>query len=148
MLDTIRMYADGGARGNPGPAAGGAVLLELSDGQEGKVVAELGKYLGTATNNQAEYTGVIIGVAKARELGYNAIDIRLDSELAVKQLNGEYRVKNPELRILHNQVQEILEHFRSVNIGHVRREYNKRADAVVNECIDLRSDVVRVKSTK
>lgn len=131
------MYADGGARGNPGPAAGAAVLLELEkDGSDGEVIAEAAKYLGVATNNQAEYTGIIVGLEKARELGYNAVDVRLDSELAVRQLNGEYRVKNPELARLFLKIHNLSTHFRSINYSHVRREFNHLADAVVNKTID------------
>lgn len=137
MIKKIRFYADGGARGNPGPAAGAAVLLEINDdGSNGKVVAEAAKYLGTATNNQAEYTGIIAGLEKARELGYNDVEGRMDSELAVKQLNGEYRVKNPELAKLFLQIHNLKTHFRHVTFTHVRREYNKLADALVNKTID------------
>lgn len=132
------MYADGGARGNPGPAAGAAVLLEVNeDGSNGKVVAEAAKYLGVATNNQAEYTGIIAGLEKAHELGYNEVEARLDSELAVKQLNGEYRVKNAELAKLFLQIHNLKTHFRKITFTHVRREYNKLADALVNKTIDL-----------
>lgn len=131
------MYADGGSRGNPGPAAGGAVLYAFGeDGGEGECIAEVGKYLGTATNNQAEYTGIIIGLQKAQELGFDVVDARLDSELAVKQLNGEYRVKNPELAKLFLVIHNLRTHFRSTTFTHVRREYNKHADAVVNKTID------------
>lgn len=124
------MFADGGARGNPGPAAGGAVVL--MDGEQ----FDVGKYLGTATNNQAEYTGIIIGLEKAHELGIEKLDVCLDSELAVKQLNGEYRVKNAELAKLFVQVHNLKRHFREVTFRHVRREFNKAADAVVNRTID------------
>lgn len=127
-----KMFADGGARGNPGPAAGGAVLFD----EDGKKIAEVGKYLGTATNNQAEYTGIIIGLEKAHELGIDALDVCLDSELAVKQLNGEYRVKNPELQKLFVQVWNLQHHFRTVTFSHVRRAFNKDADAMVNKTID------------
>lgn len=137
MLKSIRMYADGGARGNPGPAAGGAVLVAmLDDGSNGEVIAEVGKYLGTATNNQAEYTGIVIGLEKARELGFDVVEARLDSELAVKQLNGEYRVKNAELAKLFLVIHNLRTHFRKVTFTHVRREYNTLADAVVNKTID------------
>lgn len=137
MLKHIRMYADGGARGNPGPAAGGAVLVSiLPDGSNGDVIAEVGKYLGTATNNQAEYTGIIIGLEKAHELGFDVVEARLDSELAVKQLNGQYRVKNPELARLFLVIHNLRTHFRAVTFTHVRREYNTLADAAVNKTID------------
>ncbi|MCR4311739.1 MAG: ribonuclease HI family protein [Candidatus Uhrbacteria bacterium] len=137
MLKHIRMYADGGSRGNPGPAAGGSVLLTINDdGSGGEVVAEVGKYIGTATNNQAEYTGIIIGLEKAHELGYDVVECRLDSELAVRQLNGQYRVKNPELARMFLIIHNLRTHFRQVTFTHVRREYNKLADAMVNRTID------------
>lgn len=131
------MYADGGARGNPGPAAGAAVLFDMNeDGSNGALIAEAAEYLGTATNNQAEYTGIILGLRKAHELGYNAVDVRLDSELAVKQINGEYRVKNPELAKKFLEIHNLRTHFRETRFSHVRREYNKAADALVNKTID------------
>ncbi len=137
MIKRIRMYADGGARGNPGPAAGAAVLFEICDnGENGDVAGESAQYLGTATNNQAEYTGIILGLRKAHELGYNAVEVRLDSELAVKQLNGEYRVKNPELAKKFLEIHNLRTHFRETTFTHVRREYNKAADALVNKTID------------
>lgn len=131
------MYADGGARGNPGPAAAGAVLFELdAKGEQGDVIVEVGKYLGETTNNQAEYRAIILGLKKAKELNFEMIDVRLDSELAVKQLNGEYRVKNEGLAKLFLEVFHLKQHFHTIAFSHVRREYNKAADAVVNRTID------------
>ncbi len=137
MLKRAIMYADGGARGNPGPAAGGAVLFAIADdGGCGDVIATTGKFLPHATNNVAEYTGIIVGLEKAREFGIDDLDVRLDSELAVKQLNGVYRVKNPELAKLFVVVHNLRTHFRRIVFRHVRREFNKAADAVVNMTID------------
>jgi len=131
------MFADGGARGNPGPAASGAVLYELdSKGQVGEKVAEVGKYLGEATNNQAEYQAIILGLLKAKEMNFDSVDAYLDSELAVKQLNGEYRVKNEELAKLFLQIHNLKQKFHSTQFSHVPRERNKEADAVVNKTID------------
>ncbi len=131
------MYADGGARGNPGPAAGAAVLFAVEEGNTpGERIGEAAEYLGTATNNVAEYTGIIVGLRKARELGLNDLDVRLDSELAVKQLNGQYRVKNPALARLFVDVHNERAHFRRITFTHVRREFNKEADALVNITID------------
>ncbi len=136
-MKRARMYADGGARGNPGPAAGGAVLFALDgDGNVGERLAEVGEYLPHATNNVAEYTGIIIGLRKAHELGVQSLDVCLDSELAVKQLNGEYKVKNPELARLFVDVYNLKPHFRTISFRHVRREFNKDADAMVNKTID------------
>lgn len=131
------MFADGGARGNPGPAAGAAVLFAVNeDGTPGERIGEAAEYLGVATNNVAEYTGIINGLRKAHELGINDLDVRLDSELAVKQLNGEYRVKNPALARLFVDVHNLRQHFRRITFTHVRRAFNKAADALVNKTID------------
>lgn len=131
------MYADGGSRGNPGPAAGAAVLFAIEpNGDTGDRVGESAKFLGIATNNQAEYTGIIAGLKKAHELGYNEVEARLDSELAVRQLNGQYKVKNPELAKLFLEIYNLKQHFRKVTFTHVRREYNVAADALVNQTLD------------
>lgn len=136
-MKTVRMYADGGSRGNPGPAAGAAVLFALNDdGTEGERVGEVAKYIGIDTNNQAEYTGIIIGLQKALDLGYDAVDVRLDSELAVKQLNGLYKVKHPEIAKRFLEVHNLRSQFRSVKFSHVFREQNVAADALVNATLD------------
>ena len=140
MMKTVRMYADGGSRGNPGPAAGAAVLFLLNDdGTEGKRVSDAAKYIGIDTNNQAEYTGIIIGLQKALELGYDVVDVRLDSELAVKQLNGQYKVKHPEIAKRFLEVHNLRSQFRSVKFSHVFREQNVAADALVNETLDAKA---------
>lgn len=135
-LEHARMFADGGARGNPGPAASGAVLYALEDGEIGDELASVGEYLGEATNNQAEYHAIVIGLKKAKELGIEVLDVRLDSELAVKQLNGEYKVKNEQLAKKFLEIHNLRQSFREVRFSHVRREYNKVADAIVNKTID------------
>lgn len=136
-MKRMRMYADGGSRGNPGPAASGFVLFEFDEsGEQGEKIFEHGEYLGVATNNQAEYTAIVLGLKKARELGAESLDVRLDSELAVKQLNGEYRVKNPDLAKIFLQVYNLRPHFREIRFTHVRREFNKEADAMVNKALD------------
>lgn len=137
MIKKVRMFADGGARGNPGPAAGAAVLFAINaDGSTGERVGEAAYFFPHATNNQAEYTGIIEGLKKAHELGYNDVEGFMDSELAVKQLNGEYRVKNAELAKLYLQIHNLKTHFRQVTFTHVRREQNTAADALVNKTID------------
>jgi ribonuclease HI len=137
MINKVRMYADGGARGNPGPAAGAAVLFAIEEnGESGKRVGEAARYYDHATNNVAEYTGIVVGLEKARELGYNEVECRLDSELAVKQLNGQYRVKNAALAKFFLEIHNLKTHFRKITFTHVRREYNKDADALVNKTID------------
>lgn len=133
----VRMYADGGSRGNPGPAAGATVLYALDEhGVEGECVAKEAKYIGINTNNQAEYTGIIIGLQKAKDLGFDAVDVRLDSELAVKQLNGIYKVKNPEIARRFLEVHNLRVQFQHVKFSHVFREKNTVADGLVNALLD------------
>lgn len=126
------LFADGGARGNPGPAAGGAVLLAPS----GEVIAEIGEFLGTATNNVAEWHALCVGLEAALDHGIRTLTVRLDSELVVKQLLGEYRVKQPHLQPFHKRALKLLRSFESVDIAHVPRAQNKLADAVVNRVLD------------
>ncbi len=133
---TLRIYTDGGSRGNPGPSAAAAVLKELKDGHEGKVVATATKWLGKTTNNQAEYTAIVIGLEKAKELGATVVQVYMDSELAVKQLTGKYKVKNPDIAKRFLEVHNLMTQFARVTFTHVRREKNTEADALVNETID------------
>ena len=136
-MKKVRLYADGGSRGNPGPAAGAAVLFALSEnGEQGERVADAAKYIGIDTNNQAEYTGIVIGLQKALDLGYEEIDVRLDSELAVKQINGIYRVKNAEIAKRFLEVHNLRTKFKKATFSHVFREQNVAADALVNETLD------------
>ncbi|MFO0796449.1 MAG: ribonuclease HI family protein [Gemmataceae bacterium] len=125
------IHIDGGARGNPGPAAY-AVVLE----RPGQPVVEESGTLGTATNNVAEYTALVSALHLAAELGLKSLDIYSDSELLVKQMAGEYRVKHPDLQPLHKEASELRKGFAQVRITHVRREQNKRADALYNEALD------------
>ena len=126
------LFADGGSRGNPGPAASGAVLLD----PHGEVVEEVGRYLGTATNNVAEWTALCIGLEAARARGIRRLAVRLDSELVVKQIRGEYRVKNADLQVLHQRAKALLRHFEHVEIKHVPRKQNALADRLVNHVLD------------
>lgn len=130
----LRLYSDGAARGNPGPAGAGAVLVK----GDGAVVARLGKFLGEQTNNVAEYQGLILGLEAALKLGADEIEIRADSELMVRQLLGTYRVKNPGLKPLYGRARELLRHFAKVDIAHVPREENREADEMSNRAIDER----------
>lgn len=127
------LFSDGASRGNPGPAGGGFVLI----GEDGQVASQGKRYLGMMTNNQAEYLALIDGLSKALELGYDEIEINLDSELLVRQINGEYRVKDKTLKIYYKQVMEILTKFKSVSTRHIPREKNKVADRLANEALDL-----------
>ncbi len=131
-MSRATLFADGGSRGNPGPAASGAVLLA----QDGTVLAEVGKFLGIATNNVAEWRALIIGLERARELGIDEIAIRMDSELVVRQVTGVYRVKHADLIPLASQVKTMLRAFKTVDIRHVPRKENAAPDAVVNQVLD------------
>jgi ribonuclease HI len=130
--DKLIINSDGGARGNPGPAGLGVIIKT----DTGKVVAKISEYLGVATNNQAEYQAILAGIAKAKELGAEAIDFYLDSELAVKQLNREYKVRNKELAPLYVKIYNLTLQFKKVTFFHVRREFNKEADVLANEAMD------------
>ena len=126
------LYADGGARGNPGPAGSGAVLID----ERGVVIAEMRRSLGHATNNVAEYTGLIIGLEEALRRGVDDLDVRLDSLLVVQQMNGVWKIKHPGLRPLALRAGELLARFPRRTIAHVPRELNALADAQVNRAID------------
>ena len=132
MSKQVVMYTDGGARGNPGPAGAGAVVLS----SEGDVLLELKRFLGTETNNVAEYTAIVMGLQGAQELGATEVSVSMDSELAVRQLNGVYRVRNATLMKYYLEIQDLVRTFDRVTFTHVRREKNKHADRLVNEAID------------
>lgn len=134
MNSKLIIYTDGGARGNPGPAAIGAVLID----QQAKVVAEISECIGEATNNQAEYRAVIAALTKAKSLGASELEFFLDSELVVKQLKLEYKVKNAELVPLFLQVHNLAVGFKKVTFKHVRREQNVEADKLVNLALDAK----------
>lgn len=127
----INLYTDGGSRGNPGPAGIGAVILD----EHKKVLKEVSEFIGNGTNNQAEYTALIRGLEEALKLNPTKINCFLDSELVVKQLNKEYKVKNPEIKELYGKVLDLVI-FREISFSHVRREQNKEADKLVNEALD------------
>lgn len=125
-------YTDGGSRGNPGPSASGVVILTPG----GEVLEAFGEYLHRQTNNYAEYTAILLALRHAKELGATTVEMRMDSELAVKQLNGEYKVKNPGIAAIFLRIHNELISFKKVTFHHVRREFNKAADAEVNKCLD------------
>jgi ribonuclease HI len=127
-----RLSTDGGARGNPGPAAYGYVL----ETDEGQLLAAHGEAIGTATNNVAEYRALIAGLEKAVELGVDELEVISDSELLVKQMRGEYKVKNEALRDLWTEAGGLADALRSVRYKAVRREHNELADRLVNEALD------------
>ena len=126
------LSCDGGSRGNPGPSATGVVLKN----EHGEVVAAYGEYLGIQTNNIAEYSALLSGLKKAKELGANEVDCILDSELIVKQMNGQYKVRNPGLQKIFLQIYNLRHNFNKVTFRHTLRAGNKEADAEVNKVLD------------
>jgi ribonuclease HI len=130
--DELIIYADGGSRGNPGPSASGFVILDTEE----RLIFEGGKYLGITTNNQAEYQAVKLALEKALELNPKEISFRLDSQLVVNQLNGVYQIRNRDLWPIHASIKDLAKRFRKVTFSHVRREFNKEADAMVNKILD------------
>jgi ribonuclease HI len=127
-----KLFTDGGARGNPGPAAYGYVL----EAEDGTVLAAHGERIGVATNNVAEYRALIAGLEKAVELGVDEIGVVSDSELLVKQMTGEYRVKNEALKALYGEASRVARRLGRVSYTAVRREQNELADQLVNEALD------------
>jgi ribonuclease HI len=134
-LSRWQLFTDGASKGNPGPAGAGWVLI---NDQNSDSVKE-GKYLGQATNNEAEYQALILGLQRALSRGVQEIRIHMDSELLVRQLNGHYRVKNPRLGLLFHQVQDLLLKFPKYDIIHIPRKQNGEADRMANEAIRKRS---------
>ncbi|MCD4762289.1 ribonuclease HI family protein [bacterium] len=131
-MKKLVIYTDGGARGNPGPSGIGAVLYDL----EGNILDEISEYIGTATNNQAEYKAVLAAIERAHVLGAEMIDFYIDSELVVKQMNKEYKVKNKDLAALFVKIYNKTLSFKKVTFTHIRREKNEEADKLVNLAID------------
>ncbi len=127
------LHADGAARGNPGPAGAGAVLYD----PQGVAVAELRRALGIATNNRAEYEALVMGLEEARRRGVVDIVVRLDSELLVRQVRGEYRIRSATLRPLAQRAVRLVREFPQWRVEHVPRERNAHADRLANEAVDL-----------
>ncbi len=130
----LRMFTDGASRGNPGEAGIGVLIEDES----GHIVKKLARYLGKATNNQAEYTALVEGLKVASELGADEVSIFADSELVVKQMRGEYKVKNPDLAGRHAEARKHAATIKRVTFTYIPREKNKEADALANEAIDKR----------
>ncbi|HYY74952.1 MAG TPA: ribonuclease HI family protein [Gaiellaceae bacterium] len=127
-----RLSTDGGARGNPGPAAAAFVL----EAEDGTMLAAHGEAIGVATNNVAEYRALVAGLRKAVELGVDELEVVSDSELLVKQMRGEYKIKNAALRELSLEATQLARRLASVRYTAVRREHNELADRLVNEALD------------
>ena len=128
----VVIHVDGGSRGNPGPAAGAAIISS----SDGELLAEASELLGVATNNVAEYRGLLLGLRRARELGATEVELINDSELVARQLTGAYRVKHPDMRPLHREAVAALGAFDRWSIRSVPREQNAQADALVNAALD------------
>ncbi len=129
----VELYCDGASRGNPGPAAAGAVIR---DAQSGKVLAELKKRLGRATNNEAEYEALLMGLEEAGRLGAARVAVFADSQLVIRQVLGEYKVKHPEMKRRHAQAMVRLAGFPEWSAKHVPREENAHADKLANQALD------------
>lgn len=132
--DAVILWSDGAARGNPGPAGAGAILKKPN----GELLAECSEYLGHTTNNIAEYKALLLGLERALELGVRRIEVRADSELLIKQLRGQYRVRHENLKPLFETAKQLLDRFDATRLTHVRREQNGEADRLANAGIDSR----------
>ncbi|MFC1496309.1 ribonuclease HI family protein [Candidatus Margulisiibacteriota bacterium] len=128
----LKIYTDGAARGNPGPAGIGVVVQ-----QAGKTIKEISEYIGKTTNNIAEYKAFIIGLKAAVKLKAKSVHFLADSELLVKQIKGEYRVKNAGLKPLFQEAKQLTNKIGNFSISHIRRENNSRADQLANQAIDI-----------
>jgi len=127
------IFADGASRGNPGPAAIGATIKD----KRGKLITFISQRIGRATNNQAEYRAIIAALEEAIRLGVKQVDIKMDSELVVKQVNGEYRVKKATLKPLYQQVKQLQGLLKSFTITHILRQQNIEADKLANKALDI-----------
>ena len=135
MPSRVKIYSDGGARGNPGPAATGIVIKN----DKGKTIESFGQYLGdNVTNNYAEYSGIISALKRAKKLKATELDCRLDSKLVVEQLKRNWKIKEPTLQKLFIEAYNLSEQFQKITFTHIRREENKEADAEVNKILDER----------
>jgi len=131
-INKVILYTDGAARGNPGPAAIGVILKD----ETGNVVARISRRLGATTNNQAEYQAIIVALEKAISLGARQVLLKSDSELVVKQINGNYKIKNTALRPLYQKVVQLIGSLESISITYIPREQNAVADALANKALD------------
>ena len=140
MQETLTLQFDGGSRGNPGPAGIGVVVSAA----DGTPLVTLGRFIGRATNNVAEYRALITAMEEAKKLGAKKILIRGDSELIIKQMKGEYRVKHPDMKVLYDEAQELIAQFDQAKIEHNLRNKNELADSLANLAMDRKADVTEV----
>ncbi len=132
QLDEVKVFADGGSRGNPGPSASGFVVMDMED----NILIDQGVYLGVTTNNQAEYTALKLGLEECRKLGAKKVQVYMDSLLVVNQMQGIFKIRNRDLWPLHQAISDLAKSFKHVSFSHVPREFNKLADAAVNRALD------------
>jgi ribonuclease HI/pterin-4a-carbinolamine dehydratase len=130
--DKVKIFADGGSRGNPGPSASGFVVLDMED----NVLVDKGIYLGVTTNNQAEYTSLKLAIEECRKMGAKEVEVYMDSLLVINQMKGVFKIKNRDLWPIHDAVKTLCKDFKKVTFNHVPREFNKLADAAVNRALD------------
>ncbi len=128
----LKIYADGGSRGNPGPSASGYVIFDDNN----KIIVDQGLYLGITTNNQAEYTALKLAMGECLKLGAKEVDVYMDSLLVINQMKGIFKVRNRDLWPIHDAIKQLTQNFKKVTFQHVPRELNKLADAAVNRAID------------
>lgn len=140
--DRVKVYADGGSRGNPGPSASGFVVLDMDD----TILVEKGVYLGITTNNQAEYTALKLALEECKKLGVQEVFVHMDSLLVVNQMKGIFKIRNRELWPIHQSIKDLLKYFRHVDFVHVPRELNKLADSAVNRAMDKELGITHPKS--
>lgn len=134
MTERVIIHTDGASQGNPGSAAIGATIKD----EQGRLIASISRRIGTATNNQAEYKAVIAALKEAQRLGANAVQLKSDSELLVRQINQQYRVKNAALKHLYLEVKELTGTLDAFSITHISREQNKEADRLANNALQSR----------
>ncbi|HEV7300753.1 MAG TPA: ribonuclease HI family protein [Tepidisphaeraceae bacterium] len=137
MNETLTLEFDGGSRGNPGPAGIGVVVRA----EDGTAIVTLGRFIGRATNNVAEYRALITAMQEAQKLGATAVKITGDSELIIKQMTGVYRVKSPDMRVLFDEAQQVIRQFKSAKFHHNLRHKNELADKLANLAMDRKADV-------
>lgn len=130
--EKVKIFADGGSRGNPGPSASGFVVLDMED----NVLVDKGIYLGVTTNNQAEYTSLKLALEECRKMGVREVQVYMDSLLVVNQMKGIFKIKNRDLWPLHEAIKQLAKGFKKISFNHVPREFNKLADAAVNRALD------------
>lgn len=136
--DKVKVFADGGSRGNPGPSASGFVVLDMED----TVLVDKGVYLGVTTNNQAEYTALKLALEECQKMGVKEVEVYMDSLLVVNQTKGIFKVKNRDLWPIHEAIKKIAKTFRHISFSHVPREFNKLADAAVNRALDEQLGII------